>query len=180
MQNKLNKCTQMVDIKSNEISDMFVEYLISAEDHRSKYHFGIDHIGIARAFFIWLNNNKVQGASTIEQQFVRVVSSDYTNSLFRKFKEQILAVALTKKRNKANIAKAYLAIAYYGYKCEGTKGIKKYIGTELKYISEIQIISIVARLKYPKPLKDSLKWHKKHTNRINYIKFRHKKIANKT
>jgi len=28
MKNKLNKCTQIVDVKSNEISDIFVEYLI--------------------------------------------------------------------------------------------------------------------------------------------------------
>ena len=177
MRNKLKKCIQVVDIKCSEIPDLFTIYLIAAEDHRSQYHFGIDHIGIVRAFFIWLKKNEVQGASTIEQQFVRVVTGDYRNSLTRKFKEQLLAIALAKRRNKGNIAKAYLAIAYYGYKCEGTKGIINLIDKELKFASETQIISLVARLKYPKPSKDLVKWENKHCARINYIQWRHQKIA---
>jgi len=179
MKNKLNKCVQVVDIKYAEIPDFFIAYLIAAEDHRSRYHFGIDHIGIIRAFLKWINYNEVQGASTIEQQFVRVVTNDYSNSLVRKFKEQILAVILTEKRNKNSIARAYLAIAYYGYKCEGTEGIFNLIGKELKFASEAQILSIVAKLKYPKPSKNLLKWRNKHGARINYIKWRYKKITNK-
>jgi penicillin-binding protein 1A len=179
MKNKLNKCIKIVDSTYIEIPDIFSIYLIAAEDHRSQYHFGIDHIGIVRAFFKWLAYNEMQGASTIEQQFVRVVTSDYSNSLVRKFKEQLLAIALAKKRNKNNIAKAYLAIAYYGYKCEGTKGIINLIGKELKFASEAQILSIVAKLKYPKPSKNLVKWENKHRARISYIKLRYERIANK-
>lgn len=179
MKNKLNKCVQIVDSKYAEIPDLFVTYLIAAEDHRSQYHFGIDHIGIVRAFYIWLNKNEIQGASTIEQQFVRVVTGDYKKSLVRKFKEQLLAIALVNKRNKSNIAKAYLAIAYYGYKCEGTKGIINIIGKELESASEAQVISVIARLKYPKPSKDLARWKYKHSARLNYIQYRQHKIANK-
>ncbi len=180
MENKLNKCIETVDIKCSEIPDLFTIYLIAAEDHRSQYHFGIDQIGIVRAFFIWLNNNKVQGASTIEQQFVRVVTGDYQNSLLRKFKEQLLAIELTKRKKKNDIAKAYLAIAYYGYKCEGTNGIINLIGNKLEFASEVQIISLISKLKYPKPSKNLVKWEQKHNSRINYIKCRYDKIANKT
>lgn len=180
IKDKLNKCINVVDIKYSEIPDLFIIYLIAAEDHRSQYHFGIDQIGIIRAFFVWLKKGKVQGASTIEQQFVRVVTGDYQNSLFRKFKEQLLAIELTQKRNKNHIAKAYLAIAYYGYKCEGTIGIINLIGKELEFATELQIISFIAKLKYPKPSKNLIKWENKHNSRINYIKFRYNKITNKT
>lgn len=176
MKNKLNKCIVIANRNCNEIPDIFIEYLICAEDHRSKYHFGVDQIGIVRALIVWLNSNKIEGASTIEQQFVRVATKDYTRSLFRKFKEQLLAVALNGKINKQNIAKAYLSIAYYGYHCEGTRGIKDTIKRKLEYASKNQIISIIARLKYPKPHKNLIKWKKKNIRRINYINCRHQKF----
>jgi len=178
MKDKLDKCIQIVDTKYIEIPDIFIVYLIAAEDHRSQYHFGVDYVGIIRAFFKWLNYNEVQGASTIEQQFVRVVTSDYTNSLVRKFKEQLLAIVLSNKRSKNNIAKAYIAIAYYGYKYKGIKGIIALIGKELKFASEEQILSIIAKLKYPKPSKNLVKWKNKHSLRINYIKWRYEKMTN--
>lgn len=180
IKNKLNQCIQVVDNKFSKIPDLYTMYLIAAEDHRSEYHYGIDQIGVVRAFFVWLKNGKVQGASTIEQQFVRVVTGDYRNSLLRKFKEQLLAIELTKRRNKNHIARAYLAVAYYGYKCEGTNGIINLIGKELEFASEAQIISLIAKLKYPRPSKNLIKWEKKHHLRIGYIKYRYNKIANKT
>lgn len=179
LKDKLDKCIHMVDIKSSEIPCSFTTYLIAAEDHRSSYHFGIDQIGMVRAFYVRLINNEVQGASTIEQQFVRVVTGDYTHSLFRKFKEQLLAIALSNKRSKNNIATAYLAIAYYGSSCEGTEGVLKLVGEELKSASETQMISLIARLKYPQPTNDLSIWKNKYRCRIRYIRRRHLNTVHK-
>lgn len=177
---KIRKCTQVVDERSNQIPDVFISYLIAAEDHRSLVHYGVDHIGILRALIRGILNGETQGASTIEQQFVRVVTDDYSYSILRKLKEQILAVLLTKKRSKVEIAKAYLAIAYYGHNCDGTKGIESILGQNLQAASEKQIMFIVARLKYPKPSTDVLRWEGKLNRRVAYIKNRHKNVNNKT
>jgi monofunctional glycosyltransferase len=179
MSHKLKKCLYTVDSRHTEIPDYFISYLVAAEDHRSTHHFGIDPVGMLRAFYVGFTINKVQGASTIEQQFVRVVTSDYSHSLLRKFREQLLAIALTSQRSKNDIAKAYLAIAYYGYNREGTDGIAKIIGKKLQLISEDQVISIISRLKYPKPLHFSREWNDKSYWRGRYIKRRHEQAANK-
>jgi len=177
MNDKLDKCIQAVDAGGSEIPDVFMSYLVAAEDHRSSYHFGIDPIAMLRAFYVWLTTRNIEGASTIEQQFVRVVTSDYSRSFLRKFQEQLLAIAVSEKRNKSEIAKDYLAIAYYGYNCEGADGIVSAINSELKTASEAQIISIVARLKYPKPSDKLGQWTKIHLSRVFYIKNRHQKLS---
>jgi len=84
-----------------------------AEDHRNQFHFGIDQIALCRALFSTLNGS-VQGASTIEQQFVRVVINKYERTIRRKFFEQLLAVHISSILTKDSIATAYLCIAYYG------------------------------------------------------------------
>lgn len=180
LNNKLDKCIQVVDQKSVEIPVFYTEYLVAAEDHRSRLHSGIDQIGVLRAIYKRLFDGEIQGASTIEQQFVRVVLGDYSRSLQRKLKEQLLAVLLAKKKRKSDIAKAYLAIAYYGFDCEGTKGISKLVGSDLRLASETQVISIMARLKYPKPSTNLAVWEGNITQRVSYIRNRHQQAANKS
>ena len=179
MKSKLNKCISTVDLKSSEIPSSFVPYLIAAEDHRSSRHRGIDHIGMLRSFYVRLKNNETQGASTIEQQFVRVVTNDYERTLLRKFREQLLAISLTNRRMKDDIARAYLAIAYYGYNIHGTNGLNRLVRGELNHANEKEMISIIARLKYPYSNIDTKSWEEKHNLRARYIKRRHTNAANK-
>lgn len=170
---KLERCIKVVDRKHAEIPSFYVSYLVSAEDHRSSFHFGIDQAGIARAILKTLICSEMQGASTIEQQFVRVVTGDYRYTLKRKCIEQLLAVLISKERSKTEISRAYLAIAYYGHKCEGASGISNLIGSGLKMVSEDQIISVMARLKYPEPSTFNEEWEKRLSQRVSYIKNRH-------
>ena len=171
----LLRCATVVDSEANKIPERFVEYLISAEDHRFLLHCGVDHIGILRAIYNKFLKKEIQGASTIEQQFVRVVTGNYTRTFKRKLVEQMLATLLMKMRNKNDIAKAYLAIAYYGYMRQGAEGIFKLIGPDLDVASEEKIISVIARLKYPEPSNGNEVWKLKINNRINYIRIRRDK-----
>ncbi|MFK3989405.1 transglycosylase domain-containing protein [Psychrobacter sp. NPDC064578] len=175
---KLNECMNLTDKKCVEIPDFYISY-IAAEDHRSDFHYGVDQIGMLRAICKVFFNHRIQGASTIEQQFVRVVTGDYSYSLKRKLKEQILAVILVRKRKKIDIARAYLAIAYYGHDCKGTEGISNLAGYNLRLVSETQIISIMARLKYPQPSVNIDKWETKFNHRVSYIRKRHQRLAKK-
>lgn len=178
LRKNLNSCILAVDVNGKEVPEKVVPYLVVAEDHRSSHHFGVDHIAIVRALFLWMSNSGIQGASTIEQQFVRVVTGDYSHSLVRKFREQLLAVSLTMRRPKADIAKAYLAIAYYGSDSGGLKGIRSLDGKGLMLASEDQIASIIARLKYPPDSASSILRVEQLNRRITHIKKKYQAAVN--
>ena len=143
--------------------------LVVAEDKRNAFHPGIDMIGIARAVWVRLKTGKLQGASTIEQQFVRVVSNRYEVTYFRKMREQILAVEVSRRRRKLHIGSAYLAVAYYGYGLIGRAGLRKFCGSDLEICSSMAICEAIARLKYPEPSKSTPIRNEKIRNRVHYI-----------
>lgn len=147
-----------------QLSNELLNTLVVAEDHRHRYHFGIDQIAFCRAIFCTLMGS-IQGASTIEQQFVRVATNRYQRTIKRKLFEQMLAVFVSSSINKECIATAYLCIAYYGKNTPTALGIKN---TDVKYAEAIPIIS---RLKYPEPSMKSDKWLIKFKNRNNHISY---------
>lgn len=170
VRDRLRICLDMVDTISNSSLESYVPYLVVAEDHRYFQHFGVDPIGVARAIFVRVFKGKIQGASTIEQQFVRVVTEDYERTIKRKLREQLIALMLSKKRDKLDIATAYLSKAHYGYGLNGLQGLKLIIGYDFKLASEADKIALVSRLKYPQPRLQCEVWMSKHMNRIKYIR----------
>ena len=89
--------------------------------------------------------------------------------MYRKFREQLLAIAVSKRRTKNEIANAYLSIAYYGYNLERLDGIKYLLNNQINEISLEKSIELVSRLKYPEPKNLNDNWLKKHINRNKYI-----------
>jgi len=157
----LNRCIEAVDRFELTVPSVFVDALITAEDHRNELHHGIDPIGMFRAMWVRALTGQVQGASTIEQQFVRVITQRYDRTVMRKLREQVLAVSLVRCRKKRAVASAYLAVAFYGSGCIGIEGLKARFGWQLATIGEHQALEFVAQLKYPRPMHPSLRWHEK-------------------
>ncbi len=169
IQKDLKKCIDQVDSIKEIFPQPFLLSLIAAEDHRNFLHYGIDTIGILRAAYVSLRQGKTQGASTIEQQFVRVVTGRYERTPKRKIREQILAIALSRQKGKLEIASSYLSIAYYGSGCIGINALHRHCGNDLTLTDKTKIREIIARLKYPKPLHATEKWEKILNNRVMYI-----------
>ena len=166
----LSKCLQKIDDTADEsIPGTFVHALVAAEDRRNPFHPGVDPIGIARAICARLTEGKLQGASTIEQQFVRVVSHRYEITFPRKVREQILAIAVSRQRRKDQIASAYLAIAHYGFRLTGKAGLRTLCGSELELCSSRKICEAIARLKYPEPKQHTYHWREKIFHRVEYV-----------
>lgn len=170
--NDLQSCISVVNEQHDEVPMAFVPYLIAAEDHRFLLHCGVDPISIIRVLITFMKKRKIHGASTIEQQFVRVVTNRYERTLSRKIREQMIAIALTRIVDKEAIARSYLAIANYGTLYQGKKGIEKLMNNRISVIDSVNIIGIVARLKYPEPLQYSEQWNSKFMDRIDYVKSR--------
>jgi monofunctional glycosyltransferase len=176
----LERCLEVVDRFRGSVPPQFVEVLIQAEDHRSAYHYGVDPIGMLRALWVRLTSGHIQGASTIEQQFVRVVTGRYERTAVRKVREQLLAIALARHRPKTSIASAYLANAFYGSGCTGLDGLKSYFGRRIHSISDKQALRFVSQLKYPRPLRPNAHWHAKINMRCEAIWARRERVGNKS
>lgn len=138
--------------------DTFSKLLISGEDHRFFYHSGFDIIAITRAVKNRLLYGKIEGASTIEQQLVRVLTNDYQRTFSRKIREIFLATTLTLVIPKRAIPKIYLNVAYFG---AGMTGLQQTLNklkiSKANKISLEDAASIISRIKYPQPIKESIK-----------------------
>lgn len=144
---------ELIKLRSNlDDYSKLVNFLILAEDHRYYTHPGYDVIGICRAFLKDLFLGKREGASTIEQQLVRVLTGDYRFCLKRKIKEIYLATKLKNIADKYTLAAAYLDIANYGTDYRRLSLILDKYGAKLSQDMDSTICAeIVARLKYPEP-----------------------------
>lgn len=122
--------------------------LIIAEDHRFKYHIGFDPIAIIRAIRNRIFFKKIEGASTIEQQLVRIVTKQYQRTISRKIKEILLATTIRDIIPQQDIPLMYLKNAYYGVDGFGYQQtlskIKYHINSEEENAAEI-----ISRIKYP-------------------------------
>lgn len=159
----------VVDKMSVQVPRKFATLLFLAEDHRTKFHAGVDPVALLRAVWVWLRWRRREGGSTVEQQLVRTVLCMYEHRLSRKLREQLLAIAVSRMRTKSSIATAYLAVAYYGTRCTGVVGLKKLCGNNLSQANPKAICGAIARLKYPQPAQPSASWSAKYQRRVAYI-----------
>ena len=165
IQEDLVRCLELARKHGGSVPEPFITALVIAEDHRSALHPGIDPIAMMRAIWVRVISGQIQGASTIEQQFVRTVTSRYRRTLSRKLREQMLALMLSRKISKREISSAYLSIAFYGVGCIGIGGLKRRFGNDLSIVGIRQAFWMVSQLKYPRPLIPTASWHSKVSTR---------------
>jgi len=104
----------------SEIPEAVRKSFIEAEDKRFFFHFGVDLIAVARAFFQNVSGGrKVSGASTITMQLARMVSPSDRRDIFAKVKDSVNAVRIEGKLSKKRILELYLNNVPFGKNCEG-------------------------------------------------------------
>lgn len=175
----LRECINVVDGAIRPESPALTRALVLAEDHRSNQHRGIDPIGIARAALAWVLSRQLQGASTIEQQFVRTVTGQYQRSIRRKFREQLLAVLLSRHRSKDAICSAYLSVAFFGHGHVGVSSVLRLVGVDVNAVDDMTALRLMAYLKYPRPENPTIAWKSKIDRRSMYLAMRHHRLVNK-
>lgn len=125
--------------------------LVSGEDHRHAHHPGFDPIAIGRAVWRRLIRESREGASTIEQQIVRVVTGRYERTLRRKVREIFLATLVAQSFSKEALPAVYLAIGYYGWRMNGYLQACQRLELSPHCLTLDEAAGLVARLKYPQP-----------------------------
>jgi hypothetical protein len=138
-------------------SHLLVAALVLAEDRRFYCHGGTDPIAICRALFRTVVENKLQGGSTIEQQLVRNLTSDYRKSLKRKLKEITLAARLHRLLQKDQIAVVYLISAYFGWHMNGVRQAAQRLSIDLKNPTVEGAAHLISRIRFPEPRRPTSK-----------------------
>jgi len=125
--------------------------LVSAEDHRHGRHPGFDVRAILRAIWRRITSGRREGASTIEQQIVRVLTGRYERSFARKIREILLASLVAESFPKAVHPALYLRIGYFGWRMNSFNQACRRLGLSPTLLSLNDAAALVARLKYPEP-----------------------------
>jgi len=111
-------------IPYDSIPRTVINAFLSAEDKNFFKHPGVDAKGVIRAFknnvFNYLNEKRLEGASTITQQVAKNFLLSNEVSIDRKIKEAILAFRIERALTKERILELYLNQIYLG---EGSYGI---------------------------------------------------------
>lgn len=133
------------------LSPSLLYVLVVGEDHRFYLHGGFDPVAIVGAFWRLIKSGKLSGASTIEQQLVRVLTGDRRRTVGRKAREIMLACALSFTYEKAELAGMYLAVAYFGWRMNGVEEACDRLSFNFSNTTLLEAASLIARLKYPEP-----------------------------
>ncbi len=120
-----------------QIPPIVKDAVISIEDKRFRTNSGIDIRGIARAFVQdVMHKGTVQGASTIEQQFIKnALRAQSHRTIFEKLRESALAYQLSHKWSKEKIIAAYLNTIYFGNGAYGIESAAQtYFGSDVNHL----------------------------------------------
>jgi penicillin-binding protein 1A len=131
----LSKQNQIL-LTPNQIPEIVKQAVISIEDKRFETNSGVDLRGIARAFSQdILHRQALQGASTIEQQFVKTaLQAQSHRTIFEKLREAALAFHLAHKWSKNKIITEYLNTIYFGNGAYGIESAARtYFGQDVNH-----------------------------------------------
>lgn len=125
-------------VELSDISPHLVNATISIEDRKFYSHHGFDYKRIAGAIIADIKAMaKVQGASTISQQYARNLFLEHDKTWKRKLKEAFYTIRLEMNYSKKEILEGYLNTIYYGHGAYGSEAASQfYYG---KHASELTL-----------------------------------------
>jgi penicillin-binding protein 1A len=138
-------------VKYKNIPEDMVHAIIAIEDKRFYSHYGVDFIGLARAFKeLLVTGKKSQGASTITMQVARNFFLSPEKTFSRKINEILLSFKIEFFLNKNEIIELYLNKIFLGHRAYGIKAAaRNYYGKELSSLSLPQFAMLAGLPKAP-------------------------------
>lgn len=111
----------------SEISSDVIDATLAIEDRKFYDHYGFDVKRIIGALIADIKAMaKVQGASTISQQYARNLFLDHDKTWKRKIEEALYTVRLETNYSKDEILEGYLNTIYYGHGAYGIEAAANY------------------------------------------------------
>lgn len=114
-------------VSLDQVSPYFKKSIVAIEDQRFYQHHGFDIKGISRAIKTnIMNQKKSQGASTISQQYARLLYLTNEKTWTRKIKEAFLTMQLETHLSKDEILEGYINNVYFGHGIYGIENAAHY------------------------------------------------------
>ena len=134
-----------------EIPDLVVAAVLSAEDADYWTHPGIDHQSIIRALVSNVGGGVAnQGGSTITQQVVKQNFIGTEPTLRRKVSEAAIAMELERRFTKEQILEFYLNSVYFGANAYGVQAAaQEYFGKALDQLSIAEAAALAVPIRNP-------------------------------
>jgi membrane peptidoglycan carboxypeptidase len=137
-------------IPLSEMPKRLQNAVVAAEDRTFWTNHGIDPKGIIRAAFNDARGGAEQGASTITQQYVKILYLTQERSLSRKVHEAILSLKLQKQLSKQKILEGYLNTIYFGRGAYGVQAAAQaYFGVDAGQLTLPQSAVLASVLNNP-------------------------------
>ena len=152
------------EVTLDHVAPVMRKAVVAVEDARFYTHTGVDARGIARALKTNSATGSSQGASTLDQQYVKNAlalsaelagddagAADATKQTYmRKLREAKLALELDKKYSKDEILAKYLNIAYFGAGAYGVEAAAlRYFSVPASKLTVAQAAMLTGLLKNP-------------------------------
>lgn len=155
-------------VSLDNVSKYFTDSIVAIEDQRFYKHRGFDPVGIMRAVKVNLTNQKKsQGASTITQQYARLLYLTNEKSWSRKFKEAFLTMQLETHLSKDDILEGYINNVYFGHGIYGIENASQYFygksAKDLDLNESSMLAGVVNGPTYFSPLNDQKAARKRQT-----------------
>lgn len=168
----------------DKISDYVIDAFISIEDKRFYNHQGVDFIRIGGAIISDIKNQEfVEGASTITQQYVKNLYLSNDKTIERKLNEVLIAMNIERQYSKDEILTGYLNSIYFD---SGIYGIEDasifYFNKHAKDLTLVEACSLASIPKSPSsysPIRNPEK-NKERRNLVLYELYQDNKIDYET
>ncbi|MCX6461573.1 MAG: transglycosylase domain-containing protein [Actinobacteria bacterium] len=150
-----------IEVPISKIAPVMQKAIVAIEDSRFYEHGGIDVRGTMRAVVSNSGGSKVQGGSTLTQQYVKnvLVTSARTGqeakeaksrTIARKLKELRYALVLEGELSKGQILERYLNIAYFGAGSYGVEAAaRRYFSTTAAALTLPQAATLAGLVQQP-------------------------------
>jgi membrane peptidoglycan carboxypeptidase len=139
-----------VSIPFDDMPESIRDAVVAAENHSFWTDKGLDPKGILRAAFSNASGNSTQGASTITQQYVKILYLTQERSYTRKIKEAILSLKIQRQQSKTEILEGYLNTIYFGRGAYGIEAAAQaYFNKHAKWLTLRQSAVLASVLNNP-------------------------------
>ncbi len=134
----------------DDIPNLVVAAVLSAEDADFMTHPGVDHRAVIRAFVQNIGGGSTQGGSTITQQVVKQNFVGAEPTLERKVAEAAIAIELERRYTKEQILEFYLNSVFFGWNAYGVQAAaQEFYGKSLEELTIAEAASLPVPIRNP-------------------------------
>ncbi len=141
---------ESIHVELEQVSEPFIQTLLTVEDQRFFEHHGINKPRLAIIAFKYLLASGRTGASTITQQLVKNYFLSFEKTVTRKFEEILTAVQFELKYSKLEILAAYCNTVSFGGNSKGVEfAAQSFFGKHAMELDYLESAVLVGMLKGP-------------------------------